>query len=139
MQTPLYNQAMVAYSFLPYLPFAFPFPYRMDKFNAVSVSDSEYHRFCQKPFCPILMGFQKPKQPCPFRKFGKQRKEVTLEPSVKLSFAFSSHGKEKSYSDNFAWIEFGLAVFWDIFHLVVYHAEELDDKIFCWHKFGHGS
>jgi len=99
-------KAMVAFPFLPYLPFASTFPCRMDKFNAVSVSNSEYRRFCQKPFCPILMAFQKPKQPCPFRKFGKKMKEISLEPSVKLPFAFSSHGKEKSYSDNFAWIEF---------------------------------
>ncbi len=56
-------------------------------------------------------------------------KEISLEPSVKLPFAFSSHGKEKSYSDNFAWIEFGLAVFWDIFHFVVYLAEELNKLI----------
>ena len=67
------------------------------------------------------------------RSVGQVREQVEMvvsEPAVEGALAPAFEGQEDGKRDDFAGIEFGARVFWDLLHGIIDTTEQLGDKLF---------
>jgi hypothetical protein len=104
-------------------------------FNPIAVDNREESGLCQEPGTPALMNFQQALQTGAFWQPSKQRPIIPRQPTVERPEVTTFECKQQPYRHQFAWIQLGLSMFWYIAHLIVYPAEQFNDKVFR----GHGS
>ncbi len=69
--------------------------------------------------------------------------EIPLQPAVERSIADPLAGKEQCQRGDFAWMQFGLWVLFNLGHRIIYKAEQFSDKVLSGHdssllRFGFG-
>jgi len=64
----------------------------------------------------------------------KQGFKVSFEPAIKGAEVASFQCEQQADRDQLAWVQLGLAMLGDLFHVVVDKAKDLDDNIFGGHN-----
>lgn len=107
---------------------------RKEQFDGIAVNHGEETRLCQQGATPVLVGLKQPLQPSAIRQSPKEVGIVALEPAVKRSEMAAFEGKENANGYHFTRIQFGLAVFAHVFHLIIDNTKNLDDNVFGCHE-----
>jgi hypothetical protein len=80
------------------------------------------------------MGLEQAKQPRSFGQFREQRAPISNQPAIKGAISHSLERKQNGQGDDFAGIQVGLWMFREVSHLIIYSAEQFNDKIFGGHE-----
>lgn len=103
----------------------------MTEFDAKRVGHAQDGGRSQKAGSPSAMRLESSPQAGALRQIGKQGQVIAFPPTIKISGGGAFKGKEQGQSDHFTRIEFGLWMFLNVLHLVIYMAKEFYDKVCC--------
>src|SRR5262249_34392765 len=90
----------------------------------------------QKARGPCGVGLEEPCQAGALGYLWEQRQVVARQPAIEGPGPAAFDGMQQGQRDDFAGIQFGLRVFWDLQHLLVHRVEQCDNKILCSHTTG---
>ena len=116
----------------PLLPVA-PIAHRMDQFDAVGIDHAEQAGLGEEQQSPLPLVAQPPEQAGALRQAREAVGEVPFQPAVEGLLAHVLDGEEYADGDDLAGPKRRLAVVGDVFHAVVYPAEQISDKVFGGH------
>jgi len=129
-----HNPTPVRQPFPADLLLAAVFPARMKQFDAIGIDQTEQGRVRHKALRLMSMGIEQPKQTSAHGQLGKQLPVVSLQPAIKGAIAHPFEGEQNGQRDHFAGIETGLGMLLRIWHLVIYTAKQVNDKMLGSHK-----
>lgn len=119
----------VVFGFLAELLRAAPFPNGKQPFDRRAVDDQKKARIGQKALVPILVSHQQPLQSATIGQTCEQRLKISLEPARKGAEMAAFQGKQQADRHQFARVQVGLALLWNLFHSVIDKAKDLDENV----------
>src|SRR5262247_1637505 len=133
---PTDNPSMITLAFLANLGRAASFPHGMDQLDPIGVRHSQHGGGGQKPGGPRRVRLEEPGQAGALRHLGKQRPVVARQPAIESPRPAAFDGIQQGQRHDFTGVEFGVRVFGNIQHLLVYRVEQCDNKIWGRHRTG---
>src|SRR5664279_863739 len=129
------NPAPVAFAFPADLSRSTPFTNGVDQFNPIAIDNGEESRLHQELLTPTLMHPQQALQAGAVGQPREQGAVIPCQPAIEGPKVTALKRKQQPDRDDLAGIQFRLPMFWHLAHLVIYPAEQFNDKVFG----GHGS
>ena len=127
------DPAIVELALLANLARATTFPPGVELLNTIAIDDSQQGGRGQEGVRPVLVSAQQPTQSGTVGQTREQLPMIARQPAIEGPVADTLDGMQQAQGDYFTGSEMGLAMFLLVWHLIVYLAKELSDKIFSSH------